>query len=64
MKYILTLLAAFITTASAHPGHTGHEDWPFDDFSWSMAAAIGIAAFLLIRGVIVAKRLARESAAE
>lgn len=57
MKRILTVLAALITTASAHPGHPGHEDWPFDDFSWSLTAAIATAVIVI--GFVIAKRSQR-----
>ncbi len=53
MKHILILLALSMTHAAAHPGHPGHEDWPFDDFSWSLTATL--LGGLLIVGWIMAK---------
>lgn len=48
---IITVTALATTSVFAHPGHAGHEDWPFPDFDWSMAIAviaiIGIASYKL-----------------
>lgn len=47
----LLIPASLVMTASsalAHPGHPGHEDWPFDDVSnWAIAAG------LLVGGLLV-----------
>lgn len=44
-------LALTLASAQAHPGHPGHEDWPFPDFKWSLALGaamlIGIAIYKL-----------------
>ncbi len=47
------ILALSMTTASAHPGHPGHEDWPFDDFK--MVALLGAAMIAL--SLVMIKRL-------
>ncbi len=53
MKQTLIILALTIATASAHPGHPGHEDWPFDDFVWTAALAVAAA---LTGGMILLKQ--------
>jgi len=47
MKQTLTMLSLTIATASAHPGHPGHEDWPFGDISWTMVLSGLAIAFIL-----------------
>jgi len=55
MKKVITKIGIFLaltmTSVHAHPGHPGHEDWPFPDFKWSVAIAavtlIGIAIYKL-----------------
>jgi hypothetical protein len=49
MKRLLAISlisSATLITARAHPGHEGHEDWPFPDIQWSMIA-IGIGLLLV-----------------
>ncbi len=52
--YLPRIIAAMALTTSslyAHPGHPGHEDWPFPDVKWSVAicalAIIGITLYKL-----------------
>ncbi|MCH1504400.1 MAG: hypothetical protein GWQ05_25195 [Verrucomicrobiaceae bacterium] len=54
MKHILTTLILTLASASAHPGHPGHEDWPFDDFSWSIVA---VAIVAVVAGTFTVQKL-------
>ncbi|MGB2092283.1 MAG: hypothetical protein ACPH2J_10360 [Akkermansiaceae bacterium] len=51
ITHIGMFLALTLASAQAHPGHPGHEDWPFPDFKWSLALGaamlIGIAIYKL-----------------
>ena len=50
---ILVTSFSLVVTVAAHPGHPGHEDWPFEDFSWSMVVA---SAIVIAAGFTFAKR--------
>ena len=45
---ITTLSITLTTAAQAHPGHPGHDDWPFEDVSWSLVALAGGVILLAI----------------
>lgn len=55
----ITLIAFLLTAANthAHPGHPGHEYWPFDDFK--MAALVGTP--LIVLGAVMLFRKFRRS---
>ena len=52
MKTYLPRITAFLALATssayAHPGHPGHEDWPFPDFTWPFA----IGALIIVGATI------------
>lgn len=50
--YLSSIAVVMVSTSSslfAHPGHPGHEEWPFPDFNWAL---IGLAITLLGLGVL------------
>lgn len=40
----LTAFALFGSSLYAHPGHPGHDEWPFDDFKMVAFTIIGLLA--------------------
>ena len=52
---ILVTLFSLVVTVAAHPGHPGHEHWPFEDISWSMVGASAIVV-VVAAGFFVARR--------
>ena len=46
MKPFLLISTALTSIAAAHPGHEGHEDWPFDDVAWGLTAILAVSFFV------------------